>query len=40
LVDDVPANVDAACAAGFTGLLFTSAADLREQLSSMGVLSD
>jgi 2-haloacid dehalogenase len=38
-VDDVPANVDAARAAGFTGLLFTSAPELREQLVSTGVLS-
>jgi 2-haloacid dehalogenase len=37
-VDDIAANVHASRAAGFTGLLFTSAAELRQQLVSLGVL--
>jgi HAD superfamily hydrolase (TIGR01509 family) len=37
-VDDVPANVAAARDAGFVGFVFTSAADLRAELRSLGAL--
>ena len=37
-VDDIAANVDAARAAGFTALRFTSAADLRRWLTELGAL--
>ncbi|MGH8894887.1 MAG: HAD family hydrolase [Actinomycetes bacterium] len=38
-VDDAPANVDAATAAGLTGLLFTDAQGLRRDLSRLGLLA-
>jgi len=38
-IDDVPANVAAAEAAGLRGLQFRSAVDLRERLGAMGVVS-
>jgi 2-haloacid dehalogenase len=38
-VDDAPANIAAARAAGLTGILFTSAADLHDELVRLGVLT-
>jgi 2-haloacid dehalogenase len=37
-VDDIQANVDAAYAAGFTAIRFTTAADLRDRLTELRVL--
>jgi len=37
-VDDIQANVDAAAAAGFTAIRFTTAADLRDRLTELRIL--
>ena len=37
-IDDSPANIEAARRLGFTGILFTSAEDLRAELKALGLL--
>jgi 2-haloacid dehalogenase len=38
-IDDAQANIDAASRLGFTGILFTSAPALRDELHSLGILN-